>query len=75
MLQTFDRVRPGVWCSVAAVETNEALTNRLRDFGLVPGTKVRPQYRSPRGDVTAIELRGSVLALRTRDLRQIQVLV
>ena len=50
-----------------------ALRRRLAEFGLVPGTKVRCRYRSPDGGVTAIGLRGAVLALRTGDLRRITV--
>jgi Fe2+ transport system protein FeoA len=36
---------------------------------------VRRRYASPAGDVMAIELRGSVLALRQRDLHKIRVRV
>ena len=73
MVLTLDQVCTGAWTSVAGIETNEALRQRLRDFGLVPGTRVRRRFASPAGDVVAIELRGSILALRKRDLRQIRV--
>ena len=64
---------PGMQGVVTRINTDEALKRRLRDFGLVPGTAVRCRYRCPWGDVTALELRGSVLALRTRDLQKIRV--
>ena len=70
---SLDRVRPGVQAVVSAIEVGEALTSRLRDFGLVPGTRVCCCYRSPGGQVTALELRGTVLALRTVDLKGIWV--
>ena len=70
---SLDRVRPGVQAVVSAIEAGEALTSRLRDFGLVPGTRVCCCYRSPGGQVTALELRGTVLALRTVDLKGIWV--
>lgn len=63
---------PGVRAVVTRVDTEEALTRRLRAFGLVPGTKIVCRYKSPAGDVTALEVRGAVLALRTRDLRHIR---
>lgn len=73
METSLDCIRPGTRAVVTQINTDAALTHRLRDFGLVPGTAVRCRYRSPWGDVTALELRGSVLALRTRDLKKIRV--
>lgn len=73
MVLRLDRACFGKWGSVVEIDTSGELKARLRDFGLVPGTKVCRRYCSPGGDVTAIELRGSVLALRTRDLEKIRV--
>ena len=58
---------------VTCVETDPMLEKRLRDFGMVPGTVVGCRYRSPGGSVTALEFRGTVVALRTRDTRKIRV--
>lgn len=66
-------VSPGECAVVTEIAVSRALSARLRDFGLVPGTAVRCCYRSPGGQVTALALRGSVLALRTRDLQKIRV--
>lgn len=68
-----DRVRPGGVAVVTQVNVDPVLKHRLKAFGLVPGTKVCCRYRCPWGHVTALELRGSVLALRTKDLRKIRV--
>ena len=68
-----DQLRPGLKGVVVSVGTDEALTRKLKAFGLVPGTVVSCRYRCPWGDVTALWLRGSVIALRTRDLRKIRV--
>ena len=72
---SLDRVCMGAWACVTGIDTAQPLRERLRDFGLVPGTRVRRKYASPGGDVMAIELRGSVLALRTRDCCRIRVRV
>lgn len=66
-------IRPGAEAVVTKINTEPELQRRLKAFGLVPGTKVRCCYRCPWGDVTALELRGSVLALRTKDLQKIRV--
>jgi len=46
---------------------------RLMDFGLLPGTAVHVEMRSPAGDPTAYRIRGSLLALRENQTRYIQV--
>lgn len=70
---TLDRLRLGQQAVVTHIDTNADLMCRLRSYGMVPGTRVRCRYRSPGGSVTALELRGSVVALRTRDMRMIRV--
>ena len=37
---------------------------RLMDLGILPGTKIRADIRSPSGDPTAYEVRGALIALR-----------
>lgn len=73
MILALDQVRKGLWTCVTSVDTSIQLRGRLRDFGLVPGTRVRCRYTSPAGDVLAIELRGSVVALRKQDAHRIRV--
>lgn len=75
MILPLDQVCTGVWACVIRIDTSVQLRQRLKDFGLVPGTRVRCKYTSPCGDLVAIELRGSVLALRKRDLHHIRVYV
>ena len=73
MTTTLDRVKPGMQAVVTELGVGEALARRLRDFGMVPGTQVCCRYRSPGCQVTALECRGAVIALRTRDLENIRV--
>ena len=73
METTLDCIRPGREAVVTEVNTDAALTRRLKAFGLVPGTNILCRYRCPWGSLTALELRGSVLAVRTRDLKKIRV--
>ena len=73
METSLDLLKPGRKGIVTAVCVDRSLRDRLRSFGLVPGTVVRCSYRNPWGDVTALNFRGSTLALRTKDLRKIRV--
>lgn len=69
---TLDRLGINKMAVVTAIETDTAMKNRLRAYGLVPGTIVRCRYRNPGGTVMALEFRGSVVALRTNALRKIR---
>lgn len=73
MLITLDQLCPGRKGVVVTMDTPKALTARLRDFGMIPGSVVRCCYRSPQGKVTALEVMGAVIALRTVYLKNIQV--
>lgn len=75
MIVSLDRVDLGCRCSVAAVDTEDGLKQRLRDLGLVPGTVLCPEYRSPGAHALVIGFRGTMLALRTRDLKHIRVII
>ena len=48
-------------------------SRRLKDLGLVEGTKVKCVLRSPLGDPYAYKIRGAVVALRKEDASQIMV--
>ena len=52
---------------VASVEAEGDMRRRLLDLGLIPGTRVTCQGRSPAGDPAAYLVRGTVVALRARD--------
>ena len=70
---TLDRLPMNIPAQVMQIGCKKELCNRLRDFGLVPGTMVTACYRSPDRGVTALEFRGTVLALRTRELKGVRV--
>lgn len=46
---------------------------RMLDLGLVPGTEVAAEIRSPAGDPTGYRIRGAVIALRREQAEQIQI--
>lgn len=69
---TLDALGIGKMAVVTCIETDAVLKRKLRAYGLVPGTIVRCRYRSPEGRTVALEFRGSVVALRSADLRQIR---
>ena len=46
---------------------------RLFDLGIIPGTTIDVEMVNPSGDPTAYRIRGSVIALRSNQARQIRV--
>ena len=68
-----DLLEPGQQARVELMGVSPDFRERLRDFGLIPGTIVRCRCKSPWRDLTALEFRGAVVALRTRDLAGIRV--
>ncbi len=66
-----DGLMPGMEAVVTGFFCSEQLRQRLADFGMIEGTRVCCRYRSPGGDVSALGLRGTTLAIRRADLAQI----
>lgn len=46
---------------------------RLMDLGVIPGTKISVEMRSPGGDPTAYNIRGAMIALRRDQAQLIQI--
>ena len=64
---SLDRLMDGQSAFVTRVDAEPAMRRRLLDMGLIPGTQVTCQGRSPAGDPAAYLIRGAVVALRARD--------
>ncbi len=50
-----------------------ALRRRLMDLGVLPGTLVRAELRSPAGDPVAYRVRGTLIGLRTEQAQHIRI--
>ncbi len=53
---------------------HDAHLTRLRELGLVPGTRVRLVRRAPLGDPIEISVRGSRIAMRCSEAQHIKIL-
>lgn len=49
------------------------LHRRFLDLGIIPGTKITPVFSSIFNDPIAYEVRGSVIAIRNEDARNINI--
>lgn len=65
-------IRPGDRVIVTGISDKCRLKGRLREFGMVEETDVCCRYLSPGGSLAALELRGTVIAVRRKDLKGIR---
>ncbi|MGE5587209.1 MAG: FeoA family protein [Clostridia bacterium] len=63
----------GSTCRVASLSATGLCRRRLLDVGLVPGARVIPVRRSPAGDPTAYNVKGTLIALRGHEAGQVRV--
>jgi len=66
-------LQEGETARVEKVDGQSEMCRRLRDLGLIPGTKVTCLGKSPAGDPTAYLIRGAVIALRAADAKSVAV--
>ena len=73
MFNTLDKMQVGDRCIVKKIDNEGTIKRRLLDIGLIPGTIVECLLRSPSGDPYAYDIRGTVIAIRTDDAKDILV--
>ena len=55
------------------IECDEGIKRRLLDMGLVKGTEIMPILISPSGDPRAFLVRGTIIAIREEDAKNIKI--
>lgn len=61
---TLADLQPGQSAVVVGLHSQGLERRRMMDLGIVPGTTVRAEMRSPLGDPVAYSVRGATVALR-----------
>lgn len=61
--------------TVHSLDCSGQIRRRLLDLGICKGTVIVPIFRSMTGDSTAYLVRGSTIALRKEDAKNIHVLL
>ena len=59
--------------NIKTIKCSGILERRLLDLGLVKDTPITALFRSPLGDPTAYEFRGSIIAIRNDEAKNIYV--
>ena len=58
---------------IVKFECDEGIKRRLLDMGLVKGTNIVPILVSPSGDPRAFLVRGTIIAIRKEDAKNIKI--
>lgn len=64
---------PGEDGRVFSLSEKSSIRGRLRDLGLIKGTRVECIMKSPLGDPTAYLIRGALIALRRDDAKYVLI--
>ena len=64
---------PGERGRVFSLSEKSSIFERLRDLGLIKGTRVECVMKSPLGDPTAYLIRGALIALRYDDAKYVLI--
>lgn len=73
MSLTLDQLNPGEAAVVTELVASGATRNRLMDLGIIPGTRISAEMKSPMGDPVAYRVRDALIALRHSQARQIRI--
>lgn len=72
-MYTLNNIKLNEEVIVNKIDCSENIKRRILDLGIIEGTKVKPVLRSPLGDPTAYEVRGSIISLREEETNKIKV--
>lgn len=68
-----NKIKVGQKAIIKQVKANESIKRRLLDIGLTPGTEIECSLSSPSGNPRAYFIRGTLIAIRNEDTRNILV--
>ncbi len=70
---TLDNVPIRQAVTVRELRAQGSIRRRLLDLGITPGTKIEPIHTSPSGFMRAYFVKGTMIALRNSESREIWV--
>ena len=72
-MTTLDQLPIGKTAIVVNLHSRGANRRRMMDLGILPGTRIFAEARSPLGDPVAYRIREGLIALRREQARQIEI--
>ena len=72
-MYSLDKLPLNTYGYIIDIKTNDSLKRRFFDLGLIKETQIKPIFVSPSGDPRAYEVRGSIIAIRKKDAKKIEI--
>lgn len=70
---TLDKIMPGDSVKIININGNIEIKRRLLDLGIAPNSIIKSEFKSPFNDPVAYFIKGTTIALREEDARNIMV--
>lgn len=70
---TLNKVKLNQEVKIKKIDCSGNVKRRILDLGMIEGTKIKPVFKSPLGDPTAYEVRGTLISLREEESKRIIV--
>lgn len=72
---TLDQLEKGKTATVTKLTCAGANRRRLMDLGILPGTQIQAELKSPLGDPIAYRVRETLIALRRTQAQEIEIVL
>lgn len=72
---TLNNLKVGECCIIKKIKETSKIKRRLLDIGLIPGTRVECILSSPSKDSLAYLIRGTIIAIRKIDSKEVEVVL
>ena len=72
-MDTLNNLKINKIAEIENINCENNIKRRMMDLGIVKGTKIKAILKSPSGNPRAYEVRGSVIAIRHEDAKQIVI--
>ena len=73
LLCKLNELKIGQTAKIKKIETESSIKRRLLDIGLIPNSTIKCILKSPWNDPVAYEIKGTLIAIRTCDSKNILV--
>lgn len=70
---TLDKIMPGDSARIININANSSIKRRLLDLGIAPNSIIKSEFKSPFNDPVAYLIKGTTIALREEDAKNIMV--
>jgi len=70
---TLNKIELNQEVKIKNIDCDGNIKRRILDLGMIEGTKIKPVFKSPLGDPTAYEVRGSLISIREEESKKIEI--